>query len=605
MIVLNKTYHIKHYLLIVFCSLFSIVTFSQNLSNEQIKRVQRAIYIFNFSQQVSWSNLEDLETFNIGVLGKDRTLIDLKSLALKRKIYNKPVNVIGFNAVKDVKNIQVLYLKYNNNYDLNYVLKSIENKNILLITEDSKYNSSMINMVNVDNTFEYEINKSLLYNSGFRIAPSLETNAITSSEKWKLLYKDTASELKTSEEIITQKTNQLNTTKAELNDKEAVIEQQNQQLSNTNLQLQSSNKWISKLKEENALQDQKLDQKIEIEKQLEQFINAQLDTINNQQIAISNSKLEIDKQAAYIKNQLQEIEDKQKIIEENDDYIFILKMFNYLLAALVFITLVASIIIFKNYRAKKKLNQILTEKNKIIYKQTQQLTSKNKELEQFAYITSHDLKEPLNTISGLIGLLLEDHKDQLDQDGITSLNYINQSSIRMKSLIDALLDYSRLGKSQQFEYIDANVIINTVKADLGNRILNSKAQIISEHLPEIYGSEVELRLLFQNLISNGIKFIKPNTTPIINISAEEFKNSENDLFIKFAVKDNGIGIPKKHQERIFAIFQRLHNRDEYEGTGIGLSHCKKIVESHGGTIWLESEPNQGTTFYFTLPKNNL
>ena len=419
-----------------------------------------------------------------------------------------------------------------------------------------------------------------------------------------MLYKDTASELKTSEEIITQKTNQLNTTKAELNDKEAVIEQQNQQLSNTNLQLQSSNKWISKLKEENALQDQKLDQKIEIEKQLEQFINAQLDTINNQQIAISNSKLEIDKQAAYIKNQLQEIEDKQKIIEENDDYIFILKMFNYLLAALVFITLVASIIIFKNYRAKKKLNQILTEKNKIIYKQTQQLTSKNKELEQFAYITSHDLKEPLNTISGLIGLLLEDHKDQLDQDGITSLNYINQSSIRMKSLIDALLDYSRLGKSQQFEYIDANVIINTVKADLGNRILNSKAQIISEHLPEIYGSEVELRLLFQNLISNGIKFIKPNTTPIINISAEEFKNSENDLFIKFAVKDNGIGIPKKHQERIFAIFQRLHNRDEYEGTGIGLSHCKKIVESHGGTIWLESEPNQGTTFYFTLPKNN-
>ena len=341
-----------------------------------------------------------------------------------------------------------------------------------------------------------------------------------------------------------------------------------------------------------------------IEKQLEQFINAQLDTINNQQIAISNSKLEIDKQAAYIKNQLQEIEDKQKIIEENDDYIFILKMFNYLLAALVFITLVASIIIFKNYRAKKKLNQILTEKNKIIYKQTQQLTSKNKELEQFAYITSHDLKEPLNTISGLIGLLLEDHKDQLDQDGITSLNYINQSSIRMKSLIDALLDYSRLGKSQQFEHIDANVIVNTVKADLGNRILNSKAQIISEHLPEIYGSEVELRLLFQNLISNGIKFIKPNTTPIINISAEEFKNSENDLFIKFAVKDNGIGIPKKHQERIFAIFQRLHNRDEYEGTGIGLAHCKKIVESHGGTIWLESEPNQGTTFYFTLPKNN-
>jgi len=253
------------------------------------------------------------------------------------------------------------------------------------------------------------------------------------------------------------------------------------------------------------------------------------------------------------------------------------------------------------YISNKKYLKILKQKSAVIYKQTQKLASQNKELEQFAYITSHDLKEPLNTISGLIVLLLEEYEDKLDEDGQMSLNFINESSLRMKSLIDSLLDYSRLGKIKEYNAIHTSNLIEAIKIDLGGMISKAKAKITTKNLPIITGSDVEIRLLFQNLISNGIKFIDPNTTPNIMISCIKTEDEELHKYWQFAVTDNGIGIPENYQDRIFAIFQRLHNREKYEGTGIGLAHCKKIVESHGGKIWLQSKEGIGTTFYFTIP----
>jgi PAS domain S-box-containing protein len=225
------------------------------------------------------------------------------------------------------------------------------------------------------------------------------------------------------------------------------------------------------------------------------------------------------------------------------------------------------------------------------------LDAKNKEIEQFAFIASHDLQEPLRTINSFNELLTKEYADKFDDNGRIYVKYISQSALRMRELITGLLDYSRLGNKRVLRKTDCNALLKDVVSNLHTAISESGAVIEAGTLPVIEAYELELSLLFQNLISNAIKFRKKDVTLQLNITAEH-SNSE----WKFAFTDNGIGIKEKHFEKIFVIFQRLHTRDVYEGTGIGLSHCKKIVELHGGKMWVESTAGVGSVFYFTIPE---
>jgi light-regulated signal transduction histidine kinase (bacteriophytochrome) len=228
------------------------------------------------------------------------------------------------------------------------------------------------------------------------------------------------------------------------------------------------------------------------------------------------------------------------------------------------------------------------------------LTSSNKEIEQFAYIASHDLQEPLKTLSNYVGLFLKKYNGQLDKDADQYLAVIGRTTSRMQSLIRDLLDYSKIEKDKNKTAIDCNILLQDILYDMAISISESKAAIYSEQLPIINGYLSGLKSLFQNLISNAIKFRKRNLYPIINITVQ----TKDEEWL-FAIKDNGIGIDKIYYKKLFIIFQRLHNKDVYAGTGIGLAQCKKIVELHGGRIWLESELENGSTFYFTIPKTIL
>lgn len=230
--------------------------------------------------------------------------------------------------------------------------------------------------------------------------------------------------------------------------------------------------------------------------------------------------------------------------------------------------------------------------------QSKKIEEKNKELEQFTYIASHDLQEPLNTIISFIEIIAN-HPDRVYDDlEKDSFKFINKATFRMKDLIKGLLDYSRLGQKTEVKNLNSNSLVKSVCSDLDFLIENNNAKISIGDLPQIYAYETELRLLFQNLISNGIKFKDPNKTPEIIINAKQ-----NKCETTFTIKDNGIGIEPKYNEKIFTIFQRLHKRNEYEGTGIGLAHCRKIVELHNGNIWVESEIGKGSSFYFTINSN--
>lgn len=226
------------------------------------------------------------------------------------------------------------------------------------------------------------------------------------------------------------------------------------------------------------------------------------------------------------------------------------------------------------------------------------LIRSNKELEQFAYVASHDLREPLRTVSSYVQLLESRYKNKLDNDADEFIKYAVDGVQRMDKLINDLLSYSRVRKTDEIEWVDCSEIVKTVITNIGDIIHENKVQIVVDKLPTIRSNSLQMTQLFQNLIVNAIKF-HGNKPPKITISAKE---REKEWL--FSIQDNGIGIDEKYAQKIFVVFQRLHTRNEYEGTGIGLAICKKIVEQHGGKIWFESKTNQGTTFYFTIKKHN-
>ncbi|MCW3121481.1 MAG: sensory transduction histidine kinase [Flavipsychrobacter sp.] len=228
---------------------------------------------------------------------------------------------------------------------------------------------------------------------------------------------------------------------------------------------------------------------------------------------------------------------------------------------------------------------------------TQALEQKNKETEQFAYIASHDLQEPLRTITNYIGLFETDYKGKLDASADMYLKFITGASNRMKMLITDILEYTRIENDKSPVEVDCNVLVDEVINDMQLTITENNATVQVSSLPVITGYASSFKSLFQNLISNAIKFKKTDVQPIVNISA---RDDGKDWV--FEVRDNGIGIEKQYFDKIFMIFQRLHARTEYQGSGIGLAHCKKIVDLRGGKIWVESEVGTGSSFYFSVPK---
>jgi PAS domain S-box-containing protein len=224
------------------------------------------------------------------------------------------------------------------------------------------------------------------------------------------------------------------------------------------------------------------------------------------------------------------------------------------------------------------------------------LARSNRELELFAFVASHDLQEPLRKIAGFTELLARRYRGSFDEKAESYMAYIIDGATRMRTLINDLLSYSRVMRGdRELAEADCSAVVSKVIRDLELTIRESGAEIVCGTLPVIRADRSQLGRLFQNLISNAIKY-RASAPPRIRIQAVR----QGNIWL-FSVADNGIGIAQEFFERIFVIFQRLHTRTEYSGTGIGLAVCQKIVERHGGTIWVESTPGTGSTFFFTLP----
>ena len=247
---------------------------------------------------------------------------------------------------------------------------------------------------------------------------------------------------------------------------------------------------------------------------------------------------------------------------------------------------------------ERKAVRLMQELNSNLRKQSEKLELSNKELEQFAYIASHDLQEPLRMITSFLGMLEKKYSDQLDEKAKEYIHYAVDGARRLRQIILDLLDYSRVGRMEYSEEtVDLNDLLKEIEDALVTRITERNAIIESNGLTVINTKRTPLTQVFQNLISNALKYAKKDVSPIIKISAEEKKD-----YWQFSIEDNGLGIDKEFHERIFIIFQRLHSREEIPGTGLGLAITKKAIETMGGKIWVESEVGKGSTFYFTISK---
>ena len=237
-------------------------------------------------------------------------------------------------------------------------------------------------------------------------------------------------------------------------------------------------------------------------------------------------------------------------------------------------------------RAEARLREVNTE-----------LSRSNADLEQFAYIASHDLQEPLRMVTSYTTLLAEDLGDRLDDTARRHLDFAHDGAVRMQQLVRDLLRYSRVsrGADTSRQRVDCDQLVETAKEDLHEAIVAAGATVTHDQLPTVAGIATELRQLFTNLIGNAVKF-RGDEPVRVHVAA-----ARAGPMWRFSVTDNGIGIDPAQAERIFEVFKRLHQRGRYPGTGIGLAICKKVVEHHGGRIWVDSQPGAGATFWFTLP----
>jgi PAS domain S-box-containing protein len=256
-------------------------------------------------------------------------------------------------------------------------------------------------------------------------------------------------------------------------------------------------------------------------------------------------------------------------------------------------------VFFKDITERKRADDRLKKLNSTLEEQTRALAVSNAELEQFAFVASHDLQEPLRMITGFLAQLEKKYDHVLDEKGRKYIHFATDGASRMRQIILDLLDYSRVGRiDTERENVDLNELIEDALSLNRKLISESNAKIEVEDMPVIKAAKAPMRQLFQNLVNNALKYHKRGSAPVVNISW-----SEDENFWHFEVRDNGIGISSQYLQKIFNIFQRLHGKEEYSGSGMGLAICKKIVEEHGGTIGVKSEEGKGSTFYFSVKKN--
>jgi len=627
-------------------SIIYLLSLTNSIIAQQISR-QAAIsaYIYNFANNIQWQNEDNIKQFHILIIGQDNTIInEMNKMSAKKKIRNKPIFISSSPTYSEIENVQIIFVTKGNEGELLKIFNIIEGKNILLISDGCLSKETiMINFFDSDKgTLLFEINKININNQNLNIMPNMvllggtivDVKTLYNEGQMKLLnlqknIKKLDSNLVQLENIILIKTKKINDNENNFNFLNIKIKEQ-QMMLDTLSRLYKQHQMLLQSKVQKIKEQQKV---FDI---LSQNIKEQTVELKKGNEILQNQKIDIEEQKKEILSQ-SEILDKQGLTIHRQRNLL------YLLILLIFTIFILLLTILKGYINKQKLNKELEKRvlerkkaedelkivndnlehkviertndlmlintslqeeiierenaEAIIKKQIKDLETKNIEMERFTYTVSHDLKSPLITINGFAGVILEKIKNAEYEDLDIDINRIVSTTGKMHELLKDLLELSKIGRmtspSVTFNMTElANEVVELLQGIICAKNINI---IVEENLPDVTADKQRIKEVVQNLIENAVKFMNNKENALIRIGCKLI-NNENTFF----VQDNAAGIEEKYHQKIFGLFDKLNQHSE--GTGIGLALVKRIIELHNGKVWVESELNKGSTFYFTLNK---
>jgi len=591
-------FQLRDYIIII---LFFLCSISYAQTSKALITKQRAIFLINTANQFKWesNDYSDKETFEIAILGDKMLYKEILKLASTRKVNQLKLKPEFYINLPKRSTYDLIYSDKNLGYDAFEIIKSIDGEKVLFIGENYRFNECFVNLIFLNDEFVYEINEKRLSAHGFIVPNALKNTSISSSSKWYELF------------LESQKS--LDVVKEEVKKQQDIINRQIAILDSLNQEVVSLEDQLEKLKTDVLDKQNKIsileNRKIELEEKLiiernkieslkneiviaEEKVKIQLSFSDSLNQEINSQKSEIIELAGLIDQLKKEVKLKREKIKQVSSELSTQKRNNLLLIFLLLAFLIIVILLFRSNKLRKKNYKLLEEKNKFI-------EERRKEMEQFTYAASHDLQDPLNATIGFGMLLKEKSESYLPEDDKLYLDMMLGSSERMKTLIRDLLEYSKIGIDDTKERFTIKEVMDEIIIDLDPRIKSSKAEVKINDYENftLHAKKSEIRRAISNLISNGIKYQPVNQVPEIEVDIKQIKEKQKfKTLIK--IKDNGIGIEDKFKDKIFDVFKRLHNNEEYEGTGIGLANCKKIIDRYDGEIWVEDNPDGGSVFVF-------
>lgn len=572
--------------------------------NKSIRNKQRVNYIYNFTDYITWSNLSTQTTFRIGIFGNDQqALIDeFEKVATKKKIKNLPVEVVNITSLNDLKGIEILYIHKQSKLDIKSVLPKLALKEVLLVSENYLFRESMINFMEFENEFHFDVNETHINDAGLLVSPQLLTFSIQQQKDWQAIFE----QLEVEQKIIERQTNELESLNVEIDLQKEHLEAQRIQIKQQqiNLNLQEGdieakkNELEGKLAEINRQQNQlgvlqkRINSQNDEAYRLTNTLDRQEDSIHFRKQQLLKQRHTMLEQEQRILNQTNAINDQDEELNSQLGRLRSQGLLIYVFLGIIVVILALIYFAWREYKRKKKSEAEVISQN-------QKLLALNESLDSFVYRVSHDLKAPVINVKNMISML-KDHTKEDEHSLVPKIiENLELSSNRLDLTITDLLELSKIEKVDEIrDQIRIKDVLQSILPEYQDELDSIGAKVnLSFQDNGTYSSFSEMASVLQNLLTNSIKYRRKDLPLVIDVAT---KDKNGKMIIDY--RDNGQGIDlKKFEGKLFSMFQRFTSDQSITGTGVGMYIVKRLIDKNNGKVKLESQPNNGLRYLITLP----
>ena len=590
--------------LIFFLLLVGKSSFAQIEANKTIRNKQRVNYIYNFTDYITWSSLGNKETFKIGVYGQENQALinEFKKFAAKKTIKNLPVEVVNVTKLEDIKGIEILYIHQQSGVELSAILPKLLLKEILLVSENYAFRGSMINFMEFENEFHFDVNETHINDGGLLVSPQLLTFSIQQQKDWEEIFE----QLEEEQDKIAEQTNELEVLNEEIELQKSRLDTQRDQIreQQRNLNAQEGDIEDKRIELQNKLT--KIDRQKRELTNLQDRINLQnnqtfelTNTLGQQEDSIQQRKRQIlvqyhtmQEQKERITSQVEAINDQDKELNSQLEILRSQGLLLYVFLGIIIVILGLIFYAWRQYKRKKKSEEEVRIQN-------QKLLALNESLDSFVYRVSHDLKAPVINVKNMITMLKEHSTPEEESLVPKIIENLELSSNRLDLTITDLLELSKIEKIDEIrDQIQIKEVFESILPEYQDELDSIGAQVeLSFTDKGTYSSFSEMASVFQNLLTNSIKYRRKDVPLVIKIATRDMSNA---MLVDYS--DNGQGIDLKQFEgKLFSMFQRFTSDKSISGTGVGMYIIKRLIDKNNGKVNLESERNKGLRYLITLP----